>query len=145
MDVRAWRRKPLTSEQLLEILAEEGEMRAQEFLAMVPRPRGDYIDFYPAAALMDSGYIRSDSRHERGDQKVQGKFGFSTKDIAQYMCQLVLAPGEVLKMEGFPPRDSAHNFPVRVFMTSEGYLRLDELRERRLDRRRIRGIGDAVD
>jgi hypothetical protein len=132
------RRKPLTSERLLEILAQEGEMRAQAFLAMVPRSRGDYIDFYPAAALMHAGYISSDSTHDRGNEKIRGKFGFSTQNIAQFMCQLVLPPGETLKIEGFPPRESAHNFPVKVFMTSEGYLRLDELRERRSDRRRKR-------
>lgn len=110
-------------------------MRAQEFLALVPRIRGDYMDFYPVAALMQAGYINSDSTHDRGGEKVRGKFGLSTKHSAEFMCQLVLPPGEVLTIEGFPPRESAHDFPVNLFITSEGYLRLDELRERRLDRR----------
>jgi len=39
------------TERLLKILATQGEMIAQEFLAHVPRQRGDYLDFYPAAAF----------------------------------------------------------------------------------------------
>ena len=121
-------RKQFTSEQLLELLAEKGEMKAQDFLAHAPRPRGDYIDFYPVAALMHAGYIASNSPNNRGGETIKGKLGFNTKDTSVFMCQLLLNTGESFEIDGCP-RKSADDFPVKLFITAEGYLRLDELRE----------------
>lgn len=121
------------TEELLQSLANRGEMKAQEFLSRVPRTRGDYLDFYPVAALLHAGYISSDSTFERGERKVEGKLGLNTKDTAVFLCQLSLNLGESFEIDGCP-RESAHDLPLKVFMTSDGYLRLDELRQRRTER-----------
>lgn len=126
------------AEPLLEFLAAEGEMKAQDFLAHVKRKRGDYLDFYPAAALLHAGYITTDSQTSTGRGKtIEGKLGDSLQDTAVFLCQLVLPPGESFQINNCP-RDSAHNFPIKVFMTAEGYLRLDELEQRRIEQKRKR-------
>ena len=125
------------TEQLLRLLADRGEMKAQEFLASVPRTRGDYLDFYPVAALLHAGYISTDSTFDSGDKKVEGKLGLNTKDTAVFLCQLMLKPGESFQIDDCP-RESAHDFPLKVFITSDGYLRLDELAERKAERVRKR-------
>lgn len=99
-------------------------MRAQEFLSNVPRIRGDYVDFYPVAALLHAGYVSTDSTTESGKKKVEGQLGLNTKDTAVSLCQLTLKPGDSFQIDGCP-RDSTHDFPLNVFITAEGYLRLD--------------------
>jgi hypothetical protein len=121
------------TEDLLNVISERGEMPAQEFLKAVPRKRGDYLDFYPAAVLLHAGYVSTDSTTESGGERVKGKLGLNTYDTAVFLCQLMLKPGESFKINDCP-RDSAHNFPLKVFITSEGFLRLDELAERRAER-----------
>jgi hypothetical protein len=114
-----------------------GEMKAQEFLADVPRPRGDYVDFYPIAALVHAGYICSDSVTESHGQTITGKIGVNTHETAVMLCQLALPAGQSFEIDG-SPRESWHGFPMRLFMTAEGYLRLDELEKRRKERNRKR-------
>jgi hypothetical protein len=121
------------SEKLLQVIALHGEMPARKFLASVPRPRGDYLDFYPAAALLHAGYVSTDSTSRTGDDKVVGKLGMNTKDTAVILCQLMLNPGESFEVDG-NPRHSWHNFPLTFFITAEGLLRLDELARRRADK-----------
>ncbi len=112
-------------------------MIAQEFLAHVPRQRGDYLDFYPAAALLHANYISTDLESDRSGKTIEGKLGFNTHETAVMLCQLILPPGESFQINHCP-RDSWHNFPVMMFMTAEGYLRLDELEQRRVERNRKR-------
>ena len=128
---------PRMAEPLLEILAAHGEMKAQDFLAHVPRRSNDYLDFYPAAALLHAGYVSTDSTTETGGTKVRGTLGLTMQDTAVFLCQLILPPGESFQINNCP-RDSAYNFPVKMFMTADGYLRLDELERRRTERRRKR-------
>lgn len=126
------------AEPLLDLLAAEGEMKAQDFLTHVHRQRGDYLDFYPAAALLHAGYITTDSVTSTGrGTEIEGKLGGNLQDTAVFLCQLVLPPGESFQINNCP-RDSAHNFPIKVLMTAEGYLRLDELEQRRVERKRKR-------
>jgi hypothetical protein len=128
----------LMAEPLLKLLAAEGEMKAQDFLTHVKRNRGDYLDFYPIAALLHAGYITTDSVTSTGrGQEVVGKLGGNLQDTAVFLCQLMLPPDESFQINGCL-RDSAHNFPVQMFMTAEGYLRLDELEKRRIERKRKR-------
>jgi hypothetical protein len=64
------------SEPLLELLAAKGEMKAQDFLTHVQGTRGDYLDFYPVAALLHAGYITTDSETSPPDGKtIKGKLG----------------------------------------------------------------------
>ena len=52
---------------------------------------------------------------------------------ASWYCRL----GESFQINNCP-RDSAANLPLKVFMTADGYLRLDELEQRRVERTRKR-------
>jgi hypothetical protein len=130
-------KKTSLPEDLLKILGAQGEMKAQEFLKQVPRVRGNYLDFYPVAVLLHARYISTDSTTERSGTKVIGTLGLNAQDTAIFLCQLTLPPGESFQFNNCP-RDSAHNFPVTLFMTAEGYLRLDELEQRRVERNRKR-------
>jgi hypothetical protein len=125
------------AEPLLEILAAHGEMTGQEFLKHVERKRGDYLDFYPVAALLHGGYITTDSETTTGTKIAGAKLGVNMQDTAVVLCQLILPPGESFQINKCP-RDSWHNFPVKMFMTADGYLRLDELEQRRIERKRKR-------
>jgi len=127
-----------TSELLLELLAAEGEMKAQDFLTHIRRTRGDYLDFYPVAALLHAGYITTDSETNTHDGKtIKGKLGEDLQNTAVFLCQLVLPPGESFQFNNCG-RESAYSFPVKIFMTADGYLRLDELEQRRVERKRKR-------
>ena len=99
--------------------------------------RGNYLDFYPVAALLHAGYVSTDSALDSGEKSVEGKLGLNTKDTAVFLCQLMLKPGASFEVDDCP-RDSACDFPLKVFITSEGYLRLDELAERKAERFRKR-------
>jgi hypothetical protein len=80
-----------TSEPLLELLAAEGEMKAQDFLTHVRRTCGDYLDFYPVAALLHAGYITTDSETSTPAGKtIKGKLGGNLQATAVFLCQLVL-------------------------------------------------------
>lgn len=126
------------TEELLQILAEKGEMDAKDFLAKVSRNTGTYIDFFPVAALLHADYIFTDSPEtERGGKKIVGKLGFNTQETAIFLCQLMLPPGESFKINNCD-RNSAHNFPLKIFITAEGYLRLDELEQRKTERKQKR-------
>jgi hypothetical protein len=127
----------MNSEQLLELLAKNGEMKAQEFLAHVPRPRGDYVDFYSVAALLHANYIRSNSTLDHSGEKFQGQFGVNMRDTSVVLCQLMLPPGESFEINKCP-RESWHDSDITLFITSEGYLRLDELQKRRQEKRQTR-------
>lgn len=126
-----------TTEQLLSILAQHGEMTGQEFVARVPRLRGDYSDFYPAAALLHAKYIDTDISSGEPGKLVKGSFGPNTHETAVSFCQLALPEGESFQ-DYEAPRNSWHDFPCRIFMTAEGYLRLDELKQRHIERKRKR-------
>jgi hypothetical protein len=125
------------TENILKILASQGEMKAQELLVYVPRVRGDYFDFYPVAALLHAGYISTDSTSETSGKIVEGTLGRHAHETAVMLCQLALPSGKSFEIDKCP-RDSWHDFPLRMFMTSEGYLRLDELEQRRIERKRKR-------
>ena len=119
------------TEELMRFLAVRGEMPAQEFLKMVPRTRGDYLDFYPVAALLHAKYISTNSTND------EGKLAPTMQKLAVVLCQLMLPIGESFQIDGCA-RESWCNFAVNVFITSEGYLRLDELEQRKLERNRKR-------
>ena len=125
------------SEDLLRILAKHGEMSAQELLKNVHRSRGDYLDFYPVAALLHGNYIATDSSGERSGQQFQDKLGLNTQETAVFLCQLMLPQGESFQFNNCG-RESAAKFPLKMFMTADGYLRLDELDQRRIERNRKR-------
>jgi hypothetical protein len=128
-----------TSERLLALLAQYGEMKAQEFVIHVPRLRGDYLDFYPAAALLHAGYIGTDVKTGPvGGKMVESSLGPNTHDTAIMFSRFALPAGESVQIDNAPPSDSLHKFPCRIFMTAEGYLRLDELEQRRVERNRKR-------
>lgn len=124
-------------EELMRFLAAQGEMSAQEFLKKVPRIRGDYLDFYPIAALLHANYINTDSTVESAGKVVDGQLGVTMKKTAVFLCQLMLPVGESFYIDGCA-RESACNFPLNVFITSEGYFRLEELEQRNIERVRQR-------
>ena len=64
-------------ENLLRLIANRGEMSAQEFVGKVTRVRGDYTDFYGVAAMLHSGYIFTDSTTEgnRGQTTIKPQSG----------------------------------------------------------------------
>jgi hypothetical protein len=129
--------KKANSEQLLQLLADRGEMNARDFLEVVPRPDRTYVDFYPVAALLHAGYISTDTTVTLGGTKIAGKLGLNTHETSVFLCTLTLKAGETFEVDG-AQQNSAHDFDVRIFITSEGYLRLDELAERRAERSRKR-------
>jgi hypothetical protein len=57
------------TEKLLYLLSAHGEMSAREFLSHVPRPRGDYLDFYLAATLLHAGYVSTDTTTSGAGEK----------------------------------------------------------------------------
>lgn len=125
------------SESLLRLIADKGEIDAVELLALVPRIHNDHIDFYPLAGLLHAGFISTTSRLETGDgEKIVGKLGKSTRDTAGFLQQLTLRQGETYTFNN-TQRDPV-DFPIEIFVTAEGYLRLDELSQRKLDRSRKR-------
>lgn len=103
-------------------------MKAQDFLTHVQRKRGDYLDFYPVAALLHAGYITTDSETSTHRGKtIEGKLGANLQDTAIFLCQLVLPPGGSFQINNCP-RDSAYNFPVKVFVTADGLRKASHMR-----------------
>jgi hypothetical protein len=117
------------NEELLRLLATRGEMPARELLLRVKRTRKDYTDFYGVAAMLHAGYLATDSSSEEGGKTIRGTFGFDTQDTSVSLCQLAMAPGESFTFNDCP-RDSWHDFPVKIFITSDGLLKLEELDQR---------------
>lgn len=123
--------------QLLEQLADRGQMSANEFLKGVPRTHGEYVDFYSAAALLHAGYVSTDSTTESGGEKKRGTLGIDTRDTAIFLQQLMLPKGDKFQIDGCP-RESAIDFPVTFFITADGYLKLEELNEKKANQRQQR-------
>lgn len=116
-------------EELLRLIANRGEMPAQELVAKIARVRHDYTDFYGLAAMLHGGYISTDSTTNSGGEKKRGTLGLDTQSTAVSLCQLALPQGQSFTFNNCP-RDSWHNFPVKIFITGQGLLKLEELDER---------------
>ena len=116
-------------ENLLRLIANRGEMSAQEFVGKVTRVRGDYTDFYGAAAMLHSGYICTDSTADSRGENIRGILGADTQSTAVCLCQLALPSGGSFTFNECP-RDSWHDFPLKIFITGEGLLKLEELDEK---------------
>src|SRR5436189_4481572 len=87
---------------------------------------------------MEAGYIAVDGEVTTGAGiTVRGKLGADTRESAIMFCQLALPKGESFEIYNCP-RESWHDFPCIIFLTAEGYLRLDELERRKTERRRKR-------
>jgi hypothetical protein len=112
-------------------------MPAQEFVAKVARNRNDYTDFYGLAAMLHSGYISTDSTTEFGGEKRHGTLGLDMQSTAVSLCQLVLPRGESFTFNKCP-QDSWHDFPLKVFITGAGLLKLEELDQRAETKRQKR-------
>lgn len=113
----------------LKLLAEHGEMSGPDLVKHVPRPRGDYKDFYPLAALLHAGYIATDSSVERtGLPKLHNTLGYTTQDAAAHLCQFTVPKGQSFFVDT-TEYGSWHDFPVLFFLTGPGYLKLEELEE----------------
>jgi hypothetical protein len=112
-------------------------MTAQEFVTHVPRLHGDYSDFYTAAALLQAKYIDTDMQSGEPGKLVRGSLGRNTSEAAVSFCQFALPAGESFQIYS-APRNSWHDFTCNVFMTAEGYLRLDELKKRQIEKKRKR-------
>lgn len=124
-------------EDLLRLLASRGEMPAQELVVKVPRNSNDYTDFYGLAAMLHSGYISTDSTTESRGEKRRGTLGLDMQDTAVFLCQLALPRGESFTFNECP-RDSLYDFPLKVFITSTGLLKLEELAQRAETKRQKR-------
>lgn len=134
------RRRPtdiLMAEPLLELLATHGEMKLIDFCREVPRPRGDYLDFYPAAALLHAGYISTTWTLYKGGEKVKDTYGTTTRETAARLYVEVLPEEETFKFDSIEFTGKPFHIG-EVFITAEGYLRLDELQRRRAERKRKR-------
>lgn len=114
---------------MLRSLASRGEMPGRELVMLVARVRHDYTDFYGLAAMLQAGYIATDTSTERQGRTEHGALGFDTQGIAVSLCQLSLSPGESFTFNDCP-RESWHRFPVKTFITSKGLLKLEELEQR---------------
>ena len=125
------------NEELLRLLATRGEMPARDFLLLVKRTQNDYTDFYGIAAMLHAGYMATDSSTEERGRTERGAFGFDTQDTAVSLCQLSMAPGESFTFNECA-RESWHDFPVKIFITSDGLLKLEELDQKVESRRQKR-------
>ena len=117
------------NEELLRLLALHGEMPARDFLLRVKRVRNDYTDFYGVAAMLHAGYLATDSSSEQRGEKIRGTLGFDAQDTCVSLCQIALPRGESFTFNDCP-RDSWQDFPVKIFITSNGLLKLEELDQR---------------
>ena len=136
------------NEKLLRLLASRGEMPARELAQLVARTKNDHTDFYGLAALLHAGYMATDSSTEERGRTERGAFGFDTQDTSVSLCQLALEPGQSFTFNDCP-RESWHDFPVKIFITSDGLLKLEELDQRAESRRQKRldywfAIGIAI-
>lgn len=114
------------NENLLRLIATNGEMSAQDLVTKIDRRKGDYTDFYGLAAMLHAGYISSSSVSEVGGGKSRGTLGFDTQNTAVFLCQLALPKGESFTFNECP-RDSAHDLPLQFFITFSGLLKIEEL------------------
>ena len=124
-------------EGLLRLLATRGEMPGQELALLVQRLRNDHTDFYGLAALMHAGYMSTNSSTEARRRIEQGFFGFDTHDTSVCLCQLALPPGKSFAFND-TTRESWHDLPVNIFITSNGLLKLEELDQKAELRRQKR-------
>jgi hypothetical protein len=124
-------------EDLLRLLAARGEMPGQELVRLVQRLRNDHTDFYGLAALMHAGYMSVDLSSEERGRIERGPFGFDTQDTAVCLCQLALPPGESFAFNDVA-RESWHDLPVKIFITSNVLLKLEELDQKSESRRQRR-------
>lgn len=115
-----------SNEDILRLLALNCEMLAIDLLKHVKRVHNDHRDFYGVAAMLHAGQLETDSTSTRKGYDASKKLGFDTQDIAVALCQLTLAPGETYSFNG-DVRDSWHDFPVRIFITSNGLQKLEEI------------------
>lgn len=125
------------NEELLRLLASRGEMPARELVQLVARVQSDYTDFYGLAAMLQAGYMATDSSSEVRGRTERGALGLDTQRTAVSLCQLALAPGEAFTFNDCA-RESWHDFPVKIFITSNGLLKLEELDQRAESRRQKR-------
>ena len=128
--------KPV-NEELLRLLATRGEMPARDLTLLVERKRNDYTDFYGLAAMLQAGYMATDSNTESRDRTEHGAFGLDMQDTAVSLCQLSMSPGESFTFDDCQ-MESWHDFPVKIFITSDGLLKLEELDQRVESRRQRR-------
>lgn len=125
------------NEERLRLLASRGEMPARELAVLVDRAKNDYTDFYGLAAMLHAGYMATDASTEQRDRTEHGALGFDTQGIAVSLCQLALPAGQSFVFNDCP-RESWHNFPVTIFITSKGLLKLEELDQKAEARRQKR-------
>lgn len=121
------------NEELLKSVASKGEMPIREFLLKVARTRNDYTDFYGVAAMLHGGYISTDTTHTSDEERVRGALGVDTKSTSITLCQIALEPGQSF-IENELPRESWHESPAKIFITALGFLKLEEINERKLNR-----------
>jgi hypothetical protein len=114
------------NEELLRLLASHGEMPIREFLLKVKRLRNDYTDFYGVAAMLHGDYMSTDTTTDSAGEKTRGTLGINTLDSAVALCQITLEPGESFMLNDCP-RDSWYDFTAKIFITSQGFLKLEEL------------------
>jgi beta-glucosidase/6-phospho-beta-glucosidase/beta-galactosidase len=125
------------NEDLLRLLAMRGEMPARDLALMVDRKRNDYTDFYGLAAMLQAGYMATDSSTELDGRKEHGVLGLDMQETAVSLCQISMAPGTSFTFNDCP-RESWHDFPVKIFITSNGLLKLEELDQREESRKQRR-------
>jgi hypothetical protein len=113
-------------ETVLRFVAEHGEVRVQDLVAKVLRRRGDYTDLFGVAAMLHAGYIFTDSTSDSQGERKRGTLGMDTRGTAVSLCQIALPKGESSMLNGCL-RESWCSFPVKVFITSQGLLKLEEI------------------
>lgn len=135
----AYRMFSPVNENLLRLIATNGEMSSQDLVAKIARPKGNYTDFYGLAAMLHAGYISTDSVTEEGGEKSRGTLGLDAQSTAVFLCQLALPKEEIFTFNDCL-RESTHDFPVKFFITFNGLLKIEELdariesnRQKRLD------------
>jgi hypothetical protein len=120
---------PSKYEELLRQIAFHGEIPAQEFAVKAARKNNDYTDFYGLAAMLHSGYISTDCKTESGGEETHGTLGKDMQETAVSLCQFALPLGETFTFNECP-RKSWQDFPVKVFITGTGLLKIEELNQR---------------
>ncbi|KGM53574.1 hypothetical protein N800_03890 [Lysobacter daejeonensis GH1-9] len=116
--------------ELLRKVATAGEMDGQELIGHVTRKSGTYADFYGLAAMIQSGFIATNT--EPGMP-----FGRTTRESAALLYQLGLKPGESF-LYGEVPWEAWGAGPVTFFITGAGVLKVEELDSKRSAKRQKR-------
>ena len=106
---------------LLRVLAERGEMLAEDWLDLVPRKLGDHRDYYQAAALLHANYV--------GLNTDTGRLGDSVQETAQNFRQICMPKSESFEVYGCT-RESWRDGSFEVYITETGILKLDEIDEK---------------